>query len=327
MTISASIVADSISEQGYRLTTFLLRYPRFVHAELMTHRVFSRNASSSRAIPVKKLISDIRQDPAMFEFWGKNQKGMQAFNQLEGFALWAVQHLWLMGMWVMTTLALMADKMGAHKQTVNRMVEPWSHITVVVTSTDYGNWFALRDHPDAQPEIMWLARRMRSAYAASRPVLLLPGQWHLPFIKTSVQDDGTQTYEDWSDDSGVIYSSYKTLEEAIKVSVARCARTSYKTHDGRTSSWDEDTRLYVRLLSGVPLHASPAEHQATPDGTFKVQVTSLEEDPTNGLQSVIEDRWAHQHEHGNFTGWRQHRKMLPGENQADPAHKWDWLTA
>ena len=284
MTISASIVADSISREGWRITTFLLRYPRFIHAELMTHRVFSRNASSSRAIPVKKLISDIRKDPAMFEFWGRNQKGMQASSELEGFALHFVQWLWLAGMWIMTTLALLADKAGAHKQTVNRMVEPWSHITVVVTSTDYGNWFALRDHPDAQPEIMWLARYMQEAYNHNRPKLLLPGEWHLPFVEKD--DKRVLTEDEW--------------QYLIKVSVARCARTSYKTHDNRETTYAEDAALFKRLIDRTPLHASPAEHQATPD--------------TQRGPDDIEPRpiWNHGWQHGNFVGWRQFRKTLPG---------------
>lgn len=302
MSISTKIIADSISPDGIRLTTFLLRYPRFIHAELMTHRVFSRNASSSRAIPVKKLIADIRRDPAMFRWWGKNQKGMQAEEELTGFALWFVQFLWLAGMWIMTTLALLADKAGAHKQTVNRMVEPWSHISVVVTSTSYANWFALRDHPDAMPEIMWLARYMQEQYLHGRPKRLKPGEWHVPFVT--------------DEEIGIL-----GWEGAIKVSVARCARTSYRTHDNRVATVEEEYGLYDRLIDRSPLHASPAEHQANPDSKQRVLVSAIE-DTTFSWE---EERWKNPEYHGNFTGWKQYRKFLPNEYVPDVPHEHDWL--
>jgi hypothetical protein len=335
MAITAEIVADSLSTQGIRLTTFLLRYPRFIHAELMTHRVFSRNASSSRAIPVKKMIADIRKEPATFAFWGRNEKGMQASSELEGFALWAVQTLWIWGMWIMTTLALLADKLGAHKQTVNRMVEPWSHITVVVTSTDYGNWFALRDHKDAMPEIMWLARYMQEAYLHSQPKHLLPGEWHLPFVDHAAKTQIWAHLQDlWKETTGDEFPEHLQVETndhyidlARQVSVSRCARTSYKTHDSRTATVKEELGLYARLIDRTPLHASPTEHQATPDRQEKIQVFRLDDDGAllPMTESTIETRWWYPNQHGNFTGWRQFRKMLPGENQADPAHHYDWL--
>lgn len=302
MSISTKIIADSISPDGIRLTTFLLRYPRFIHAELMTHRVFSRNASSSRAIPVKKLIADIRRDPAMFRWWGKNQKGMQAEEELTGFALWLVQFLWLAGMWIMTTLALLADKVGAHKQTVNRMVEPWSHISVVVTSTSYANWFALRDHPDAMPEIMWLARYMQEQYLHNQPKRLKPGQWHVPLVT----------------DEELVSLGW---EDSVKVSVARCARTSYRTHDNRVASLDEERGLYKRLIERSPLHASPAEHQATPDSKIRVLVSPIEDTSI----AWEEERWKQPELHGNFTGFVQFRKTLPNEYVPDVPHQYDWI--
>ncbi len=333
MSISAEIIADSMSEHGRRITTFLLRYPRFFHAELMTHRVFSRNASSSRAIPVKKLVADIRKDPAMFEFWGANEKGMQASKELTGKALKAVQFLWLVGMWIMTTIALVADRLGAHKQTVNRMIEPWSHITVVVTSTDYGNWFALRDHPDAMPEVMWLARHMHEHYVHNQPELLRPGQWHLPFIDGIIHqqiDDymatawyeatGTQIPDDMLRDTNDSW-----IEVARQVSVARCARTSYRTHDNRVATIPEELALYTRLIDREPLHASPTEHQATPDREHDVLVQNLGDNGTPLGSPTLETRWWFPHEQGNFVGWRQFRKQLPGENQADAPHKYDFL--
>jgi thymidylate synthase ThyX len=310
MTITAKIIADSVSGEGLRLTTFLLRYPRFIHAELMTHRMFSRNASSSRAIPVKKLIADIRRDPASFSYWGKNQKGMQASEELTGFSLWAVQSLWIIGMWIMTTLALAANKLGAHKQTVNRMVEPWSHINVVVSSTNYANWFALRDHPDAMPEIHQLAKAMLEAYRESLPELLPAGVWHLPF--TTTHDSTTTAREARSEKPQASYLDYiDSLNDRLRrISTARCARTSYLTHDGRQTTPEEDIALCDRLLASEPLHASPAEHQAMPDTKIIIKVTQMRGDEE---VSWVEERWEHPELHGNFEGWIQHRKMLDNE--------------
>src|ERR1700693_1578480 len=95
MTVSAKIVADSVGQAGQRITTMQLRYPKFIHGEFMTHRVFSRNASSSRAIPVERLIQDVIDDPAMPVFWGKNQKGMQAKEELTGNDLYMAKREWL----------------------------------------------------------------------------------------------------------------------------------------------------------------------------------------------------------------------------------------
>lgn len=316
MSITAKIIEDSVSPEGHRITTFLLRYPRFVHAELMTHRMFSRNASSSRAIPVKRLLADIRKDPATFTYWGANQKGMQASQELTGFKLKAVKTIWYIGMLLMTSAASIASKLGAHKQTVNRMVEPWSHISVVVTSTNYANWFALRDHADAMPEIAVLAGKMRSQYNNSTVKILKPGEWHLPFV-----DD----YE--------LYSSQEIPQEImdivgqddlntcakIAVSVARCARTSYMTHDGRSSTIEEDLQLFKRLVGGEPLHASPCEHQATPD-TLKSFM--IKEKGASGRALEI-NTYANPDLHGNFDGFIQYRKTLTNECVHEEPHTGD----
>jgi thymidylate synthase ThyX len=84
--ISAKIIADSISESEYgdRITTFELEYPRFIHGELMTHRLFSRNAASSRAIPINKMMDQVLTAPAMPVEWGLNKSGMQAEEMLKG---------------------------------------------------------------------------------------------------------------------------------------------------------------------------------------------------------------------------------------------------
>lgn len=299
MTISAKIIADSVSSDGVRLTTMQLRYPRAIHAEFMTHRVFSRNASSSRAIPVKRLIQDVLDDPFIPLHWGKNQPGMQAHEQCNELLLNFIhptpgahpgfisrERAWLAARDYAVEAARKFDQAGYHKQIVNRLLEPWAHINVVVTATDWANFFALRDHPDAEPHIAVLAREMKAAMDASQPDHKGSGQWHLPYVEgedeKAVWDYGLSNDMDLS----VL---------AVKLSVARCARVSYLTQEGLRPSIEADLALYDRLVGGVPLHASPTEHQATPDNW-----------DGHG--------WLWPEQHGNFNGWAQHRKSLPNEN-------------
>lgn len=281
MTITAEIIADSISPDGIRLTTFQLRYPRFIHSEFMTHRLFSRNASSSRAIPVNRMIEDLRRDPAMPVFWGSNKPGMQAGDELDTDDIFQARQIWLDAMETAIIAAENLMAVGLHKQIANRILEPWAHINVVVTATDWENFFTLRRHKDAQPEIKALADAMYEEMQISEIVTLQNGQWHLPYINL----------EDEFPDQG----EKPDIETLKKVSVARCARVSYLTHDGKETTIEKDLALYERLLGSQPLHASPAEHQATPD-----------EQDEHG-------NWKNSQLHGNFSGWKQFRKYLPNE--------------
>lgn len=287
MTIEVKIIADSISQEGKRITTFQLRYPRFIHAEVMTHRVFSRNASSSRAIPVARMIEDLRRDPAMPVYWGSNKPGMQAGEELYGADLDWVKHQWLNGMEEAISRAEQMVSTGLHKQIANRILEPWAHINVVVTATEWANFFALRSHKDAQPEIKALSDAMKEAMQHSVPNLLHSGEWHLPYVN----------------DKGYAPNTVDTawMDTLKKVSAARCARVSYLTHDGRQTTVNEDIALYDKLLVDTPLHASPAEHQATPDYWEK----------PNKFEPF--GHYIQPHLHGNFVGWIQHRKTLPNE--------------
>jgi len=243
--IEAKIIADSISPSRVRLTTFALRYPRFIHAELMTHRVFSRNASSSRAIPVHKILQQIQEDPVLPVYWGKNQRGMQADEELDASSQDIAKACWLAGRDKVVEIVEDLVKLGVHKQIANRMLEPWSHISVVVTATEYANWFNLRCHPDAQPEIKALADQMRDLYFSHEPADIRYGYWHLPFIqeKEQVHLRGDTT-------------------ALIQASVARCARVSYLTHDKKEPDMEADISLHDRLFESH--HLSPFEHVATP---------------------------------------------------------------
>lgn len=275
MTITAKIIADSISPAEIRLTTFQLKYPRFLHSELMTHRVFSRNASSSRAIPVQRIIKAIQEEPAMPIYWGLNQKGMQAREEAAPDVIPAIETDWLQARDLMIEVAqTLLTKYNLHKQLVNRILEPWSHIYVVVTATEWDNFFNLRRHPDAMPEIRALADRMWEGLEAATPQRVIYDDWHLPYI---LQED----WEKWRSRDG-------NSLELVQVSTARCARVSYRTHDGLVPKFEEDLGLHEGLVSSG--HLSPLEHPATPN----------ENNPEGFC--------------GNFRGWLQYRKTVIGED-------------
>jgi hypothetical protein len=315
MPYEAKILAHSVSANPCAppLFTMQLRYPKFIHAEELTHRILctspemvetisipdglmydrnlSRNASSSRAIPVPRLIEDIRRDPAEPLFWGKHQAGMQAAEELDPAAKRLAQDIWRANRGTCIRDALDMHALGAHKQLVNRLIEKHGFINVVVTATNWSNFFALRRHEGAQPEIRHLADLIWEAQQASKPKRLKPGQWHLPYVTDA-------EIEKMAAGAGALIGFWPTL---IKLSVARCARVSYLTHEGKKPNVDEDLALYDRLVGSLPLHASPAEHQASPDG-----YTGRTEDGKTTY-------WANPETHGNLTGYRQYRKTLPNE--------------
>jgi thymidylate synthase ThyX len=293
--ISAEIICDSVSEKGHRLTTFQLRYPKFIHGELMTHRLFSRNASSSRAVPVSKSLQEVRSklQRAVPVFWGKNQKGMQAAEELTGEDRGIIEAMWdRAARQAADTAELMAD-IGAHKQLVNRILEPFLHINVVVTATEFMNFFGLRLDKMAQPEMRRLAELMWTAYSLSKPKELKPGEWHLPYVDPMIK---------------FITKDVNDQLPMIKVAVARIARVSYTSFEtGRPSTIEEDIFLYERLFTSK--HLSPFEHVATPDTNVKL----LDIPSADYLSRRTEWTGDYAREWGNFIGWRQHRKMILGE--------------
>ena len=239
--IKAEILLDSVSaDTGARLTTAILTYPRFIHSEVMTHRMFSRNAASSRAIPVKKVIEEVRNNPAMPVFWGKNQSGMQAKEEVSGLDLNTVQTAWLAAAEDAIKHAEVMMKHGLHKQIANRILEPWFHMRTIVSATDWDNFFALRCHPDAQPEFKVLAQILREEFSKSKPTVKFAGEWHLPYIK--------------AEEAGL------DLEVLKKLSTARCCRISYLSLDGTNSDVNKDTNLHDSLVQSG--HMSPLEHAA-----------------------------------------------------------------
>lgn len=240
--IKARILADSINVCDNRLTTFELVYPEFVHNELLTHRMLSRNAMSSRAIPTEKLLSLIESDPVIPIEFGRNQKGMQAGEPFTGALLDQCVDIWMDACFDAIRHARSLAAKGVHKQIVNRIVGPYKWINVIASATDWWHFFNLRAHPAAEPHIRLLAETMLSLYDASPPHLCVPGEWHLPLI---YPDDKEQA----------------STEHLAMISAGRCARVSYLTHHG-TRDHQADIELAKKLATETPMHASPLEHPA-----------------------------------------------------------------
>lgn len=321
MSITAKIIKDSInSKTNDRLTTFVITYPRFVHAEFMTHRMLSKNSASTRAIPTNKIIQAIIDDPAMPVFWGKNQSGMQAKEELDDsdqkyrswyeldnknfeinashYQTWLdsksfAKTLWLAARNSAISISKTLVEIGLHKQIAGRILEPWFNITVLVSGTEWENFFALRAHEDAQPEIRALAELMLEEYNKSIPEIKEPIINSAPFY---LCEDSKNNYflerienENWHIPFEDKMPEGLSKADQLKVAIARCARLSYITFDGEINV-EKDFDIYNKLTSGV-LHASPFEHVAYP---------------------INESKFI-----GNFKGWCQYRKLLPNENQRD----------
>lgn len=265
------------------LSTLLLRYPRFFHSEFMTHRALSKNAGSSRAIPVKKIIDSILYDTAMPIHWGANQRGMQADEECnEPVNGLSREEAWMMARDYAISIARDYDAAGYHKQIVNRILEPYMHITVVVSGTEWDNFLELRTHKDAEPHFQMLARAIEGCLTEAPVQLLQPGEWHLPFI------DQSELY-------------MMDLETAKKISVACCASTSYKTVDGFDMTKAKAEDIFHKLVTSKPLHASPLEHVAQADLFYPAHENDY------GWQR---ERWEHPEQHANFVGFRQYRHQL-----------------
>lgn len=322
--ISVKIVADSISHSGIRIITFELEYPRIIHSELMTHRLLSRNAMSSRAIPIKKMIEQVQQNPAMPVKFGKNQPGMQDAGEHsaqlgDGYS---AEEWWkLAGLSAARFAAEFADA-GYHKQIANRLLEPYQRMKTVVTATDWNNFFWLRVDPDADPTIYELAKAMKEASDNSIPDPLEPGQWHTPYV------DHVYGFEDIDDKECAVFEGYcvldeenkpvmLTLEEALAISASCCAQVSYRVLN---TSKEKALDIYEKLVSGNKVHASPFEHQATPMTEYReiensdyltIGHINFPRDPSSWEEGITHADRQGQLWSGNLRGWRQHRQLVP----------------
>jgi hypothetical protein len=300
--ITARILADSVAPNGQRITTLEIEYPRFILAELNTHRMLSKNSASSRAIPVKTMHQHMTDNPAQPVHWGKNQPGMQAKTELTDNDLADAKFMWRRAQQdAMHWAQQMSERVGLHKQVANRITEPWMLMKTVISGTEWANFFWLRAHADAQPEIHELAVKMWDAHNASSPQLLHPGEWHLPYVRSHRLSSGELIYLDATD-------TPITTEQARVISASCCAQVSYRKSD---DSYEKAHKIFKQLIESQPCHASPVEHQATPMNTRAMCNYEPETwEPGITHVSANGDLWS-----GNLRGWIQFRKMIPGEAQ------------
>jgi hypothetical protein len=294
-TISAKVIQDSISLEGYRITTFELEYPRFIHSEFMTHRAFSRNAASSRAIPIASMHEQILSNTAMPINWGKNNPGMQSKEDLPPEHVEIAKQIWIKARNDAIHGSKALANLGSHKQIANRITECFMVMKTVMTATELDNWFNLRNHNDAQPEIHELAKKMNEALQDSIPMRIEVGEWHVPYIHRE-RLDGEMIY---STNGRVL-----TLDEARKISVSCCAQVSYRKND---DSIDKAIMIFDKLINSKPIHASPMEHQATPIVT---NYLSEQYNPRTWQPGITHiDLWG-RHWSNNFCKWIQLRALI-----------------
>lgn len=297
--ITARIIADSISPEGQRMTTMEIEYPRFILAELNTHRMLSKNSASSRAIPVKAMHQHIRENTAGPVSWGVNQPGMKAKEVLDAEDTVEALMIWEQARDSALDFAGQLADLNLHKQITNRITEPWMIMKTVISGTEWANFWWLRAHADAQPEIHELATKMMTAYTKSTPQLLNPGEWHLPYVKSTRLSSGELIYLD-SEDLPI------TLKQAQFISASCCAQVSYRKSD---DTLDKAERVFKMLIESEPAHASPVEHQATPmdiPTICRFEPETWEDGITH--VSANSDLWS-----GNLRGWIQFRKLIKNE--------------
>lgn len=289
MAFSAKILADSVAPNGRRLTSIEIVFPRIILAELNTHRQLSKNSASSRAIPIETMLRRVREEPYIPSTWGKNQKGMSASIDLDERDASKARDIWLHARDAAVAQAEKLLDAGVHKQLTNRLLEPFLWHTVLVTATEWSNFFHLRNNKDAHPDMQTIAKMMQEQYKASEPTPIREGEWHLPFRSDF---DATHLTESGS----------------VKANIGRCARVSYLTHDG-ARDLQADISLHDRLL--VAGHMSPFEHVARPATEEDVwQYGRLGGvDLLAGDAPKARNAWF-----GNFQGWVQFRKMIPCES-------------
>jgi len=296
------------------ICTFELHYPRLVLCEFNTHRAFSRNAASSRAIPFVKMVEQLNGRPVRF---GVNKAGMadggphDALVKMPGTNVDVTpEELWEKARDNAVEYASALNDAGYHKQVVNRLTEPFQMIKAIVTSTEWDNFFWLRYDEAADPTLQELAKEMLKAYLETPAKLLGSGEWHLPFVHTCRENDVQKFYINDPEDGSV--RIYLSLEEAQKVSAARCAAVSFRRVD---YTLEKSVEVYNKLVGAERKHASAFEHQAKvpeDDGAINVKWDPQTWEP--GISHV--DRhgnlWS-----GNFKGWVQFRKLIPGENYTE----------
>ena len=307
--ISAEIIADSVNTYGNRLTTFIVTCPRIVLAEFNTHRMFSRNSASSRAIPFETMVKKVKEEPFIPIKWQEDHKGMQGTKYLTGRMVDLADGRWLAARDAAVEQATLLNKnIGVTKQFCNRLLEPFLYHTIIVTSSEWENFFALRAHEAAEIHIQNLAYKMLEKYNESTPKVLQEGDWHIPF---GSQMDADRISDVWL--SGEYEQKGGHLGIQIKIATARCARVSYLNYEGG-DDYMKDVVLHDRLSSMG--HWSPFEHcaRAMNESEYLGNVRG-EFDPMEADTDQKEEIYGWS---GNFKGFIQYRKLFDNENKIDP---------
>lgn len=345
--ISVRVVAHSKSAySGKEIVTFEYEAPKCILSEINTHRLFSRNAQSSRAVPIAKVIEGIRTNPVTPVYWGSNQAGMVAGNEIDipvklpsnqdsSFKEYARDGAWFYTARDVADLMQAWEDAGYHKQIVNRIGEAFTFVRGVITATEFDNFFHLRIHPAADPFIQELARCMWEALQASEAEVLYEGEWHTPYV-WHWRDANNDLYyvQELAEDKlsfnrfidGKPYV-FLTDERAKQVSAAGTAQVSFRKLDLSDETVD---RVYSRLVDEETPHASCVEHQATPmkpyqdcfgynenndpDSVYPRPVVNDPKHPytwEKGITHMDRDEklWS-----GNFKSWIQNRKLIPNES-------------
>ena len=325
--ITAKVIADSINETGQRLTTFELEFPRLILSECNTHGAIEKNTSSSRAIPVSKMLDHILEQNLKPIYFGSKKSGMQAGNELTGEGLDFVKCVWGSSLESAVEYAEMLDKAGVAKEVTNRITEPYQLIKAVWSATDWENFFNLRLEKDADPNICMLAYKMYEAMSKSVPVLLKKGEYHLPYvgkydIPVAYSDLGGYEYETgynvfyYDKECDHTIEHCLTLDEAIKYSVASCAQVSYRS-EGMTL--DKAEKIWNMLVKSEVVHASPLTHVATPISK-EIEIENSDYQTIGfinriGNPSTWEEGVTHMRRDGTlcsgrFAGWIQKRHLI-----------------
>lgn len=300
MSFEANILADAISPDGVRLTSFEVEYPHAIHKDIMTHRVLSRSFKSFRAFPPEKVIENIKVDPFVPESFDYRIAGMG-----QGYAITdqdRAHEIWFEHIDTSIKVAKAMMRLDLAKAQVNFVLQDLTWIRGIITATEWDNFWALRAAPEnVRPEVKKIASMMHEAYQQSEPVPYNYGRWTLPLISNN---------EFWSP-----IDQQSEVERWKKVSAGRCARVSYLTHDGIRDP-ARDVELHDDL--GEDHHMSPFEHIARPfsrDEWETIRELQFEISKTLQLPKSKRDEMCRQVEFsGNFRGWHQYRKDIPNEH-------------
>lgn len=291
----AEIIAASRNTHGQRLTTFLITFPRYILAEVNTHRMLSRNTASSRAIPFKKMLKMVEQNMFIPLKFQKDHSGMQGTEYFEGADADFMAMDWkTRGLKACMSAEELHDR-GLTKQLCNRIIEPFAWCTQLISGTEWENFFALRASPHAEIHMAHLAELMLEAYNNAKVYQLQPGDWHIPF--GDVLD----------------FTTGISIRDGLKICTARCAQTSYTLlgDDEKPMDYPKLIALHDRLISAK--HMSPTEHCARAMDDYEYE-TYKRQTPADGdlTDPIVEYGWCK-----NYRGFIQYRQLIPGENQED----------